>query len=480
MIQNTLFDIEETPIVKTLNVKDLLDIAYNVRQSLSDYEIRDIILALLFYKHTSEKMVNFENKEDALLEIGFYLEQDQRFCEIVNKGTKGISILNDIQTIFCQIDKDISDKEEIGLFNNIDLEFSKLGSEKDKILFQILESLNSIDLSSPDKDVLGDIYEYFNGGKFGEFYTPQQVSKIVSKIVCLGKDTIQSVYDPTCGSGSLLLSVAKETKVENFYGQEINHTTYNLSRMNMIMHNVHYHNFNIKHGDTLENPKHLEFRFEAIVANPPYSVVWSADTKFLKDPRFTEYGVIAPKSKADFAFIQHMVYHLAENGTMAVVLPHGVLFRAKVEGEIRKYLLDKNYIDAVIGLPPNIFMNTSIETCILVLKKNREDKKVLFIDASKDLVKENKKNTILDDQIDNIITTYKERIEKQYYSYVVELDKIIENEYNLNLKRYVETFEEKEEIDLKKTWEEIQILNKEIGEYEVKIAKFLEELGLLP
>ena len=216
--------------------------------------------------------------------------------------------------------------------------------------------------------------------KAGEFYTPQEVSKILAKIVTTGKDKLKSVYDPTCGSGSLLLRVAKEVKeVSAFYGQEMNRTTYNLARMNMILHDVHYKKFDIKQEDTLEHPQHMDERFEAIVANPPFSAKWSANSLFMSDERFSQYGKLAPKSKADYAFVQHMIHQLAENGTMALVLPHGALFRGAAEGHIRKYLIeDRNYLDAVIGLPANIFYGTSIPTCIMVFKKCREHSENIF------------------------------------------------------------------------------------------------------
>jgi type I restriction enzyme M protein len=254
--------------------------------------------------------------------------------------------------------------------------------------------LDNIDfkLQSTELDVLGDAYEYLigkfasgAGKKAGEFYTPPQVSTVLAKIVTTGKTKLKSIYDPTCGSGSLLLRVAREvSEVSNYYGQELNRTTYNLARMNMILHNVHYRKFNLRQEDTLEHPQHLGMQFEAIVANPPFSAQWSANPLFTSDDRFSRYGKLAPGSKADFAFVQHMIYHLAENGSMAIVLPHGALFRGGAEQHIRKYLIkDCNYLDAVIGLPTNIFYGTSIPTCIMVYKKCRENPDdILFIDAS--------------------------------------------------------------------------------------------------
>ena len=282
------------------------------------------------------------------------------------------------------------------LFEDMDLNSTKLGKTpeaRNEIIAKVLSHLDKIDfkLEQTELDVLGDAYEYLigqfasgAGKKAGEFYTPQEVSKVLAKIVTTGKSKLKSVYDPTCGSGSLLLRVAKEVKeISNFYGQEMNRTTYNLARMNMILHGVHYRKFDIKQEDTLEHPQHTGKQFEAIVANPPFSAVWSANPLFTSDDRFSQYGKLAPGSKADYAFVQHMIHHLAENGTMAIVLPHGALFRSGAEQHIRKYLIeDRNYLDAVIGLPANVFYGTSIPTCIMVFKKCREQPEdVLFIDA---------------------------------------------------------------------------------------------------
>jgi type I restriction enzyme M protein len=318
-----------------------------------------------------------------------------------------------------------SEEDFDNLFEDMDLNSTKLGKTaeaRNAIIAKVLVHLDEIDfkLEHTELDVLGDAYEYLigqfasgAGKKAGEFYTPQEVSKILAKIVTTGKNRLKSVYDPTCGSGSLLLRVAREVKdVNNFYGQEMNRTTYNLARMNMILHGVHYLKFDIKQEDTLEHPQHLnDMPFEAIVANPPFSANWSANPLFLNDDRFSQYGKLAPSSKADFAFVQHMIYHLAENGTMAIVLPHGVLFRGAAELHIRKYLIEqKNYLDAVIGLPANIFYGTSIPTCILVFKKCRETPDdILFIDASKEFEKVKNQNMLREEHINKIVDTYRNR-----------------------------------------------------------------------
>ncbi|MGL5408909.1 MAG: type I restriction-modification system subunit M, partial [Shewanella sp.] len=346
-------------------------------------------------------------------------------------------------------------------------------------------------LADTEADVLGDAYEYLisnfaaNAGKSaGEFYTPQQVSKILSKIVTVGKERIRNVYDPTCGSGSLLLRVAKETQVTDFYGQELTRTTYNLARMNMLLHGVHYRNFHISHDDTLENPQNMDMRFEAIVANPPFSANWKGEGNPLNltDERFSQYGKLAPKTKADFAFVQHMVYHLADNGTMACVLPHGVLFRGAAEGVIRKYLIENlNYIDAVIGLPANVFYGTGIPTCILVIKKcRRADDSILFIDASGDDFYEKQKtqNVLRDSDVERIVELYTRREEVEKLCHVATLDEVRENDYNLNIPRYVDTFEEEERIDIEAIAGAYKALATESAATDARIDAFCKELGI--
>ena len=289
------------------------------------------------------------------------------------------------------------------------------------------------------------------------------------------------MYDPTCGSGSLLLRVAKEVKeVGGFYGQESNPTTYNLCRMNMIMHDVHYRKFNIKNEDTLEHPQHIDQRFEAVVANPPFSAKWSANPLFMNDDRFSAYGKLAPSSKADFAFLQHMVYQLDDNGTLACVLPHGVLFRGGAEEHIRKYLIeDKNYLDAVIGLPANIFYGTSIPTCILVVKKKRKHTdNILFIDASQYFEKVKTQNRLRPEDIDKIISTFRERKAEDKYSYAATLDEVRDNDFNLNIPRYVDTFEEEELVDLKTVAKDLKALEKDMQKTDSAIADYCNQLKI--
>jgi type I restriction enzyme M protein len=305
---------------------------------------------------------------------------------------------------------------------------------------------------------------------------------VLAKLVTTGKKKLKSVYDPTCGSGSLLLRVAKEVKeVSNFYGQELNRTTYNLARMNMILHGVHYRQFDIKQEDTLEKPQHIENEFEAIVANPPFSAQWSASQLFMSDDRFSQYGKLAPGSKADFAFIQHMIYHLAENGTMAVVVPHGVLFRGAAERHIRQYLIeDRNYLDAVIGLPANIFYGTSIPTAILVFKKCRENPEdILFIDASQDFEKSVNQYVLREVDINRIVTTYRQRTVQEKYCHKASLKEIKDNDYNLNIPRYIDTFEAAESIDINAVAKEIISLENEIKNTDKSIAEFCKQLNIV-
>jgi type I restriction enzyme M protein len=302
----------------------------------------------------------------------------------------------------------------------------------------------------------------------------------LAKIVTTGKQRLKSVYDPTCGSGSLLLRVAREVEVAHFYGQEQNRTTYNLARMNMILHDVSYHDFDIRHEDTLERPQHIDKKFEAIVANPPFSAQWSANPLHMSDERFSQYGRLAPRTKADFAFIQHMVHQLDDNGIMACIAPHGVLFRGAAEGHIRKYLIqDRNYIDAVIGLPANLFYGTSIPTCILVLKKCREvPDDILFIDASREFEKVKNQNVLRGEHIEKIADTYRSREAIDKFSALATLDQVRANDYNLNIPRYVNTFEQAEAIDIDAIARDLRELEKSIAENDKALAGFCAELGI--
>lgn len=502
--------------------KQLWSIANTLRGNMDANDFKNYILGLIFYRYLSENLVNYVertllkddgityveawNKDEYRYELkryliedsnmGYFIEADNLWSELIYKiqtGKFDISMLS--RAINSISDSTLGNEAEDdfeNLFEDMDLNNSKLGrgeAERTKLISTIMLKINDIDFHHEDAeiDVLGDAYEYLisnfaasAGKKAGEFYTPQQVSRILAKLVTINKSKLQNVYDPTCGSGSLLLRVGKETKVSSYYGQEFNSTTYNLARMNMLLHGVSFKHFDIKNADTLENPKHKDMKFDAIVANPPYSAQWSADNKFIEDERFSAYGKLAPKSKADFAFIQHMIFQLSDNGTMAVVLPHGVLFRGQAEGTIREYLIkEKNYLDAVIGLPANIFYGTSIPTCILVFKKCRENEdNILFIDASKDFEAGKNQNRLRDEDVDKIIETYKNREEIEKYSHVASLQEVEENEYNLNIPRYVDTFEEEEEIDIKQVQQDLKEIDKQIAEVDKELNGYLKELGL--
>jgi type I restriction enzyme M protein len=503
----------------------LWDIANELRGKMSADEFRDYILGFIFYKYLSEKMLNYANKElkndgidylsldgnsakaseleaiqkDAIEQLGYFLKPSELFSEIAKRGNGNSNnfILEDLTQILRNVEQSTmgyESEDDFGhLFEDLDLTSTKLGKSenaKNTLISKVLYHLDQInfDLSSGKGDVLGDAYEYLigqfaagAGKKAGEFYTPQQVSTILAKIVSSGKHKLKSVYDPTCGSGSLLLRVAKEVdNVSNFYGQELNRTTYNLARMNMILHDVHYRKFDIKQEDTLEHPQHIEQRFETVVANPPFSAKWSANPLHMSDDRFSQYGKLAPKSKADFAFVQHMIYQLDENGTMAIVLPHGVLFRGAAEGHIRQYLIEnKNYLDCVIGLPANIFYGTGIPVCILVFKKCREDSgNILFIDASNEFEKVKAQNYLSDEHVAKIINTFKSRKTIDKYSYLAPMDEVKGNGYNLNIPRYVDTFEEEEPVDLEAVSQELQALDSEMVRTDNTIADFCDELGI--
>ena len=499
--------------------KRLWAIANELRGNMGADEFRNYILGLIFFKFLSEKIektINEGLKEDNLKyediqenkeyleevrefcvnDIGYFLEPKYSFKALANRAKNREFIIEDLGLALKSIEESTNGHESSddfsGLFGDVDLTSLKLGKtadDKNKMISEVIKHLNDINFNFEDTemDILGNAYEYLIGmfasnavKKAGEFYTPAQVSKVLAKITSCGKERVRSVYDPTCGSGSLLLRVGKEIKVSNFYGQELNTTTYNLARMNMILHGVGFTNFEIKQGDTLDDPQHLDERFDIVVANPPFSMKWEANDTRLSDERFASYGKLAPSSKADFAFIQHMIYQLDENGTMAVIVPHGVLFRGASEGVIRKYLLkEKNYIDAIIGLPANIFYGTSIPTCIIVVKKNRNtDDDILFVDASNDFEKAKNQNYLRDEDVEKIARTYAERKETEKYSRKVSMKEIKENDFNLNIPRYIDTFEEEEEINLDEVVEKISKIDEEMKEVDKTIKNFCDELGI--
>lgn len=512
--------------------KQLWAVANILRGKMNADEYKNYILGFIFYKYLSEKLEKYINDkllaaenfkfaevEEETVEgnavltevrkacighLGFFLKPTELFSYLVKKGRGELTgpnstfILEDLKNVLNTIEQTSmgtdSEDDFKGLFDDVDLTSAKLGSrenQKNDVIIEVLGKLNEIDFNLEDSksDLLGDAYEYLigefaagAGKKGGEFYTPSQVSRLLAQIVSEGKSRLKSAYDPTCGSGSLLLRLADYVKVSSYYGQELNPTTYNLARMNMILHGVSFTDFDIRHGDTLMEDRHPDLKAEAIVANPPFSAKWKsdADPELAHDDRFSQYGRLAPKSAADYAFVTHMLHHLADNGTMAIVLPHGALFRSAAEGHIRKHIIEKqNYLDAVIGLPANLFYGTSIPATIMVFKKCRKsDDDILFIDASNDFEKEKNQNRLSTENIAKIFETYAKRAEVEKYSHRASLDEIKENEYNLNIPRYVDTFEEEEPIDIEQVAKELKELGKKEKELQSEVAKFTKELGI--
>lgn len=501
----------------------LWDVANKLRGNMTAGDFMYFTLGFIFYKYLSEKIelyIDDQLREDKLTfkqawasknselkkeiknicveDLGYFIEPEFLYSSIIESIKHKDNILPQLERSLKKIEDSTIGHDSVedfgGLFSDIDLASPKLGKtadDKNKLISEVLVSLNGIDFGlreAEDIDILGDAYEYMigqfaagAGKKAGEFYTPQEVSRILAEIVTTGKTRLRTVYDPTCGSGSLLLQTQKLGKADSIYGQEKINTTYNLCRMNMLLHGVKYSDFDIQNADTLEADAFGDRQFDAVVANPPFSAIWSASDKFNNDDRFSKAGVLAPKSKADYAFILHMIYHLNEGGTMACVAPHGVLFRGASEGKIRQFLLEKkNYIDAIIGLPANIFYGTSIPTCILVMKKCRkDDDNILFIDASKEFEKVKNQNKLRPEHIQKIVSTYRERKEIEKYSHCATMQEIKDNDYNLNIPRYVDTFEEEEEIDIKAVMAEIKELEAKRTELDAQIDVYLKELGII-
>jgi type I restriction enzyme M protein len=502
----------------------LWNIANTLRGKMNADEFRDYILGFIFYKYLSERLHSYANgilaqdgveftsidettaeekqlldavRTEALDALGYFLKPSELFSAVARRGAKpGAFILGDLTTILNNIERSTmgaeSEEDFDHLFEDLDLKSTKLGrteQAKNDLIAKVLVHLDGIDfrLDDSEADVLGDAYEYLigqfasgAGKKAGEFYTPQQVSTVLARIVTLGKTRLKSAYDPTCGSGSLLLRVAKEVcEVADFFGQEQNRTTYNLARMNMILHGVHYRNFDLKQEDTLESPQHEGRTFEAIVANPPFSAKWSSREMFKNDDRFAPYGRLAPASKADYAFVTHMLHHLDENGVMAVVLPHGALFRGGAEGAIRQFIVaEKNWLDAVIGLPANIFYGTGIPSCIMVFKKCREVDDVLFVDASTCFAKGKNQNVLTEADVDRIVTAYADRTEEARFSHRAPRAEIAENGYNLNIPRYVDTYVAPPEIDLGAVVGDMRRIDTDMATVDADIRRFCAELGL--
>ncbi|MFC6276823.1 type I restriction-modification system subunit M [Psittacicella hinzii] len=534
----------------------LWKIANKLRGSMDASEYKNYILGLLFYRYLSERFeeklpelgISYEQYESeyadliqdhafisqVYTQIGYLIAPKfawKKIIAAVQEATAQADLFAEMFKNFRDLTAQVNLVADIeptvkanaealkDIFNDIDANSNRLGATaaaRTKLLSDLVLLINDLEYRSDDKrDLLGDIYENQiklfaenMGKKAGEFYTPHNVSRVLAKIVTsdLTAKRLQgskkqeqafNIYDPTCGSGSLLLTVqdefekvqlAAKTKSQtsvpvHFYGQELNQTTYSLARMNLMMHNVELANIHLNNADTLDTDwpltsKHEPQKFDAIVSNPPYSAHWDP-TGRLEDPRFAEYGRPAPKTYADFAFVLHSLYHLADNGKFAVVLPHGVLFRGGDEGVIRRCLIEKNYIDAVIGLPKNLFFATTIPTVIIVLRKDRgKNKDVLFIDASKDFEKGKKQNLLPESAIERIIDTYLKRASVDKYSALVSFETLKENDFTLNIPRYVDTFEEEEPIDLEQVIRDIHATKLRLADIEQQINEQLKDLGV--
>lgn len=448
-------------------------------------------IALDAYKEALEDESAEELKEQIKAECHYVIEPELTYTCFADAARNNSFNREQLQKAFNNIEQ--SDPLFADLFTDIDLYSNRLGTGDQKqsdTIASLLKEIDKADLLNSDADVLGNAYEYLigqfaseTGKKAGEFYTPQAVSKILTKIAISGQETKKglSVYDPCMGSGSLLLNAKRFSTEPNYikyYGQELMTSTYNLARMNMFLHGIAPENQKLRNGDTLDGdwPTDEETDFHMVLMNPPYSAKWSAAAGFLQDERFSDYGVLAPKSKADYAFLLHGLYHLKSNGTMAIVLPHGVLFRGAAEGKIREKLLRSGNIYTVIGLPANLFYNTSIPTCIVVLKKHREGRDVLFIDASKKFEKGKKQNAMTDEHIDSILELYQKRETVEKESYLASFEDIEKNDFNLNIPRYVDNFEKEEEVDLKALLMEMKKTDEELEQVQGEVLSFLKEL----
>lgn len=486
-------------------------IADNVRGAVDGWDFKQYILGILFYRFISENMTAFFNQAEheagdlefdyaklsdaeaekdfrpnTVEDKGFFILPSQLFENVVKTSRTNEDLNTDLANIFRAIEASAvgfaSESDIKGLFEDLDTTSNRLGgtvAEKNKRLADILCGIAEIDFGhfeDNDIDAFGDAYEYLisnyasNAGKSGgEFFTPQSVSRLLARLVMDGKTKINKVYDPTCGSGSLLLQMKKQFEEhiieDGFYGQEINITNFNLARMNMFLHNINYNHFSIKRGDTLLNPMHNDEKpFDAIVSNPPYSIKWVGDDDptLINDERFAPAGKLAPKSKADFAFIMHSLSYLSSKGHAAIVCFPGIFYRTGAEQTIRKYLVDNNFVDCVIALPENLFFGTSIATNILVLAKNKTENKTLFIDAAMEFKKETNNNVLEPKSIEKIVTAFRDRDDIEHFSKQVDNSKIAENDYNLSVSTYVEKEDTREKIDINE-------LNREIAETVIKI-----------
>ena len=498
----------------------LWEMANELRGNMEAYEFKNYILGLIFYRYLSERTENYVNEllkndgisyeeaweredyregltEDCLDHLGYVIEPKYLFSHVIKMIERNEFGIDYMEKIISSITESTTGQESEqdfdGLWEDMDLKSSKLGkmvSEKSKLIATILNTISTIDfhLEDMELDVLGDAYEYLigmfaqtAGKKSGEFYTPANMSKLVARLATVGLTEAKSVSDCACGSGGLLLQVGKYVKVGQYFGQELTSTTYNLARMNMLLHGIDFKKFEILNVDTLENHQNEERQYTVQVANPPYATTWSCNPKFLDDDRFSVYGKLAPKNTADFAFVQHMIYHMAEDGRIAVLLPHGVLFRGNAEETIRKHIVrNMNYLDAVIGLPANCFHGTSIPVCCLIFKRERNgnSNNICFIDASKYYIQGKNQNSISEEDIDRIVNAYAERKEIDKFCHIATMEEIEANDYNLNIPRYVDTFEPEPEVDLQAVKVSMKQHENKIKILESELQSYLNELGV--
>ncbi len=507
------------------NSRDLIRVLWSgadiLRSKMDANEYKDYLLGIVFYKYLSDSFLikvydliyderpqNLkaaleayrealadesaeELKEQVREECHYVIEPDLTYTCFADAARNNAFSREQLQKAFNNIEQ--SDPLFADLFTDIDLYSNRLGTGDQKqsdTISGLIREIDRADLLNTDSDVLGNAYEYLigqfaseTGKKAGEFYTPQAVSKILTRIAIAGQEEKRglSVYDPCMGSGSLLLNArryAAEPDYIKYYGQELMTSTYNLARMNMFLHGIVPENQKLRNADTLDGdwPTDEETDFNMVLMNPPYSAKWSAAAGFLQDERFSDYGVLAPKSKADYAFLLHGLYHLKSSGTMAIVLPHGVLFRGAAEGKIREKLLRAGNIYAVIGLPANLFYNTSIPTCIIVLKKHRDGRDVLFIDASRKFEKGKKQNAMTDEHIDSVIELYNRRETVEKESFLAEFEDIEKNDFNLNIPRYVDNFEQEEEIDLNALLKDMKQTEEEINRTQGEFVSMMKDL----
>lgn len=499
-------------------------IADDLRGAVDGWDFKSYVLGTMFYRYISENIASYINqgeidagnpdfcyedmpdaeaeqaREGLVQEKGFFILPSELFCNVRAKAASDENLNETLETVFRHIEESAkgssSEGQFAGLFDDYDVNSNKLGATVAKRNEKLVKLLNGVadmnlgDVKEHDIDAFGDAYEYLmtmyasNAGKSGgEFFTPADVSELLTRLGTVGKKEINKVYDPACGSGSLLLKAEKvlgRDAVRNgFFGQEINITTYNLCRINMFLHDIEFDKFDIACEDTLTNPQHWDDEpFELIVSNPPYSIKWAGDENplLINDPRFAPAGVLAPKSKADLAFIMHSLAWLASNGTAAIVCFPGIMYRGGAEQKIRKYLVDNNFIDCIIQLPSNLFFGTSIATCIMVLKKGKTDNKVLFIDASSECVKVTNNNKLTPENINKIVDTFAQRVEEAHFSHLAEYSEVQENDYNLSVSTYVEAKDTREKIDIVKLNAEIaQIVARE-NELRAAIDQIVAEI----